>query len=107
MIGRFLAWLRLYHARQKLVRRSSGPSAGGRSWLDDKLRFAELDEIIRAGKPRLAPYERLATIYDSYAGRSCLHYDVYLQNLAEYRRVPQARVLDLSCGSGCLVERLA
>jgi SAM-dependent methyltransferase len=107
MISRIVKWLRLFRARRRLGQRSSGPSSVGRNWLDSQLRFTELAEIASAGEPRLAPYVRLAAIYDDYAGRSCLHYDAYLRRLAEYREIPQASVLDLSCGSGCLVERLA
>jgi SAM-dependent methyltransferase len=107
MIGRFFTWLHLYRARRRLVLRSSGPPTVGRTWLDSQLRFTELVDILAAGEPRLAPYQRLAAIYGDYSGRGCLHYDAYLLRLAEYRQVPQARVLDLSCGSGWLVERLA
>jgi SAM-dependent methyltransferase len=105
MIGRLVKWLRLGLARHRLA--FPGSPSVGRIWLDSRLRFEELANVDATNEPRLAPYERLAPFYDNYAGHWCLRYDHYLVQLANSHRVPQARVLDLSCGTGGLVMRLA
>jgi SAM-dependent methyltransferase len=105
MISRLAKRLRLWLARHRLA--FPGSPAVGRIWLGSRLQFDELATVDATNEPRLAPYQRLAPFYDDYAGHWCLRYDNYLLYLASARNVPQARVLDLSCGTGGLVGRLA
>jgi SAM-dependent methyltransferase len=105
MISWLAKRLRLWLARHWLA--IPGSPSIGQIWLSSRLQFAELATIDATNEPRLAPYERLAPFYDDYAGHWCLRYDNYLVQLANARNVPQTSVLDLSCGTGGLVGRLA
>ena len=106
MIKRLLAYLRLNLARNRLAAMSSWPTQG-RSWISSRIEFDDLQAVAERAGPLLQTYERLAPLYDSYAACWCNRYEAYLFAMADWRGQPMRRVLDLACGGGPLVRRLA
>lgn len=60
-----------------------------------------------AGKPRLAPYERLAPLWRLHSRRGSPRYERFLPAVRRRFSVSLADVLDLACGVGLLAARLA
>lgn len=60
-----------------------------------------------ATRPRLAPYERLVSVWHLHARKGCPHYEHFLPAVRRRFQVPLADVLDLACGAGELAGRLA
>lgn len=106
MLWRFAAWLRLNGARNWLAD-GSPIDWSRRSWHARTLDFADLRAVAERGGLLLAPYERLAPLYESYGDRLPDRYPGYLRALKAYLRQPCRCVLDLACGCGSASRQLA
>ena len=71
------------------------------------VRFPELKAMDALPEPTLAPYEKLAPIWDAVCRPTLPDYPGFLATVAGLRGLELGSVLDLACGTGVLTTRLA
>lgn len=89
-------WWRFWRFKQSLIARNL-------AWCE-RIEFPELRDIDRNSAPRLAPYERLASVYDQYL--TGLQYAPLLRHYADAFDLRLKSILDLGCGTGARTVEL-
>ncbi len=97
--------IRKWRAKGQLV----GPQRGsGRNWYYARaLRFPEYSNENLVARPKLKPYEGLASIWHEYTSLFAYNYSAYVNYLAKENQLTSWTALDLACGTGLLASRLS